>query len=399
MAMVDRPVPGSGGSAMPAWSPAFDYTLRLWRQEPGAAPGSGRVDAAAFARTLSQHRLALALPAAGALDAAMPGPLREVLRRRQRRMTLHTLQQAAALREIVTALGAAGVRYCLLKGQGFAALFDAPQRREACDIDVLVEACDCRAALARLQALGYVLDPAAAADPQRHAIDNHALELRHAGTGVVLELHLRLANQARQFPLQGPALWERHTTVVSLAGMDMVTLAPPAAVVYAAFHGTKHNWHRAFWLVDMALAMRGTAVDWSAALALAQALGVERQLAMSVLLAEAVLGAPVPPALWERADLLRVARPAAEQLLPHLDALGSDRGAELAARLGMVRYVLRLWSLQSGWRGRLQLVPFLLAPTDDDRQALALPRWLHWAYPAVRALRLVRQHLARRQRG
>lgn len=361
--------------------------------------GPRLVDEAAFARTLAQHRLALALPAAGALGAAMPGPLREVLRQRQRRMAMQTLQQAAALREIVAALRDAGVRYCLLKGQGFAALFDAPQRREACDIDVLVDAEDCRCALLRLQDLGYVLDPAAAADPQRYGIDNHALPLRHGRTGVVLELHLRLANQASQFRLQGPTLWERHTTTVTLAGIDMVTLAPPAAVVYAAFHGTKHNWHRAFWLVDLALAMRGTVVDWSAALALARELGVERQLAMSVLLAESVLGAQVPAALLAQADLLRVARPAAQQLLPHLDALGSDRGADLAARMGMVRYGLRLLSLQSGWRARLQLIPFVLAPTDDDRRALPLPRYLHWVYPGLRALRLVRQHVARRRRG
>lgn len=71
----------------------------------------------------------------------------------------------------------------------------------------------------------------------------------------------------------------------------------------------------------------------------------------------------------------------------------------LAARMGVVRYVRWLLSLQSGWRGRVRLIPVLLAPTDDDRAALALPRRLEWAYPVVRVLRLAARHLARRWRG
>ncbi|WP_246432150.1 nucleotidyltransferase family protein [Xanthomonas theicola] len=381
--------------ASTAWSPAFGYALRLWRRDADAAAAAA-IDASAFARTLAQHRLALALPAADTLDAGVPEALRAALRTRQRRMTMHALRQTAALRGIVASLRAAGLRHCLLKGQGYAALFDARQR-EACDIDLLVVREECGRALPLLRELGYVPDPAAAADPERYANDNHALPLRHATTGVVLELHLRLANQPGQFRLTGPALWNEHTTTVTLAGLQVTTLAPPAAVVYAAFHGTKHNWHRAFWLVDMAQAMRSATLDWGAALALARGLGIERQLAMGVLLAEATLGAALPPALRAQAPLLRSARRAADALLPHLDALGSDRGADLAARLGMVRYALRLLSLQSTWRGRLQLIPFLLAPTQDDRSAVALPGHLHWAYPGLRALRLARQHLAKRR--
>ncbi|MET0550753.1 MAG: nucleotidyltransferase family protein [Xanthomonas sp.] len=379
-----------------AWSPAFDYALRVLRSETAACSASA-IDPRAFARVLAQHRLALALPPADALDGAMPTPLRDTLRQRQRSTLLRTLRQTAALQQIVRCLDDAGLRHCLLKGQGYAALFGTPQNREACDIDLLIDAADRDRALALLQDLDYVLDPDAAGRLERYTRDNHALSLRHADSGLVLELHLRLANRAREFPLQPAALWNHHTTLVRVAGMQVTTLAPPLAVVYAAFHGTKHNWHRAFWLVDLAQALRSPSQDWAATLALARQLGVERQLALGVLLAEATLGVPLPAALREQASLLRSARFAADTLLPHLDALGSDRGADLAARLGMARYTLRLLSLQSTWRGRLQLIPFLLAPTEDDRLATPLPRALQWAYPGLRALRLARQHLRKRR--
>ncbi|MDQ1090757.1 hypothetical protein QE400_000170 [Xanthomonas sacchari] len=388
--MVTCPHTGSG------WSPAFDYTLRVLRSETASCDASA-IDPRAFARVLAQHRLALALPPADALEGAMPAPLRDTLRQRQRSMLLRTLRQTAALQQIVHCLDDAGLRHCLLKGQGYAALFGSPAHREACDIDLLIEAADRDLVLPLLERQGYRLDPAAARALDRYVRDNHALSLHHADSGLELELHLRLANQAREFPLQPAALWDHHTAAVRVAGVQVTTLAPPLAVVYAAFHGTKHNWHRAFWLVDLAQALRSPSQDWAATLTLAQHLGVERQLALGVLLTEAALGVPVPAPLREPASLLRSARFAADTLLPHLDALGSDRGADLAARLGMARYTLRLLSLQSNWRGRLQLIPFLLAPTEDDRLATPLPRALHWAYPGLRALRLARQHLRKRR--
>ncbi|MDA8448679.1 nucleotidyltransferase family protein [Acidovorax sp. NCPPB 3859] len=350
-------------------------------------------------QALARHRMALALPSASRLDALLPSKLSRALRERQRSMALRALQRTAALRDIADALRGAGIRFCVVKGQGYAALFGDPLRREASDIDVLVDPENMARALPPLQALGYQPDSAAAADLDRYGIRHHDLPLRHAATGVVVELHQRLANRRSQFRLEGTVLWERHVTTVRLGGTDVPTLAPPAAVAYAAFHGTKHHWHRAFWLVDMALALRSTTLDWDATLALARQLGVERSLAMAALLAEAALGVEVPAVLRRQTRLLNAARPAAEALLPHLDALGSDRGAELAARMGVVRYVRWLLSLQSGWRGRVRLIPVLLAPTDDDRAALALPRRLEWAYPVVRVLRLAARHLARRWRG
>lgn len=382
------------------WSPAFRYALYLWQAEAKAPTDAALalVDARSFTHTLARHRLALALPSADTLPPGMPETLRAVLRQRQRQMTLRMLQQTAALREIVASLEQAGLRYCLLKGQGYAALFEATQRREACDIDLLISAADRNPALRHLQALGYRLDPAAASDLEQYCADNHALPLRHATSGVVLELHLRLANRPGQFQLENLQLWDRHIARVMVGGMEVATLSAPAAVAYAAFHGTKHNWCRAFWLVDMALAMRSTTLDWAKVLDLAQRLGTERHLAMSVLLAEATLGVATPEVFRSHALLLRAARPAADALLPHLDALGSDRGADLAARMGMVRYGLRLLSLESSWHGRLQLIPFLLAPTEDDRAAVALPPYLRWAYPGVRAVRLAHQHMTKRRR-
>ncbi|WP_225976056.1 nucleotidyltransferase domain-containing protein [Paracidovorax avenae] len=381
-----------------AWSPAFCCLLALWRGD-ACGEACAAVEEGAFVRALARHRLALALPDAGRLDAGFPPALRAALRDRQRRMALRALQHASALRGIADALRAAGIRYCLVKGQGYAALFGDPLRREASDIDVLVDPENMARALPPLQALGYLPDPAAVEDLERYGAGHHDLPLRHAATGVVVELHLRLANRRSQFHLEAAALWERHVTTVRLGGTDVPTLAPPAAVAYAAFHGTKHHWHRAFWLVDMALALRSPTLDWDATLALARQLGVERSLAMAALLVEAALGVEVPAVLRRQTRLLNAARPAAEALLPHLDALGSDRGAELAARMGAVRYVRWLLSLQSGWRSRVRLVPVLLAPTDDDRAALPLPRGLEWAYPAVRGLRLAARHFARRRRG
>ncbi|PPT99671.1 nucleotidyltransferase domain-containing protein [Xanthomonas arboricola] len=387
-------------NACATWSSAFGYILSLWRQhDPAAAAlpaAASPPDVVSFEHSLAQHRMALALPAADILAASVPVAIREALRRRQQRMLLQSLQQTAAIREMVTALQQAGIRCCLLKGLGYAAQFGQLHRREASDIDVLIEPHASQHALSALSALGYVLQSDAALDPTEYSRYNHALPLRHSETRVVLELHLRLANHEHQFPLS-KQVWRDHLTTVVLGGMHVPTLSQPAAVVYAAFHGTKHHWHRTFWLVDMAQALGSAQLDWGAVLALARRLGVERQLALSALLAEASLGIALPAALRQQTTLLHKARPAAAALLPCMDAIGSDRGADLAVRIGLFAYIRHLLSLQSTWRGRLNVLPGLLFPTDMDRQAVPLPRSLHWAYVGVRVARLVRQHLIKRR--
>ncbi|MBF9266199.1 hypothetical protein I4I83_18550, partial [Acidovorax cattleyae] len=53
---------------------------------------------------LARHRMALALPSAGRLDALLPSKLCRALRERQRSMALRALQHTAAVRGIVDAL-------------------------------------------------------------------------------------------------------------------------------------------------------------------------------------------------------------------------------------------------------------------------------------------------------
>ncbi|WP_307849163.1 nucleotidyltransferase domain-containing protein [Rhodospirillum rubrum] len=367
----------------PSWSPAFRLIVALLR---GESPGdlAASVDRESFGQALRRHRVALALPVAA--QTALCPALRETLALRQRQMMMVAMERAAQLGAVVSGLNGAIIGVCALKGPAFAALFGDPFGREASDLDLLVAAAEFTRAIERLGALGYHPDRAGAID--------HAIALRHPRFAAPLELHRRLASPDGLFPIDRFDPWVR-LSAVPVAGGLVATLDREAAVVYAAFHGTKHNWHRLFWLVDIARVLARDDVDWPAVLALARHLGVERQVMMAVLLAERVLGAALPPGLEAQPSLVALGGRLAGDLVPHLDDLPSDRGAELAGRMGLWPTLARLFALYPLWRARIGLLGFLLGASDKDHAFLRLPPALAWAYPLVRVLRLLSHPLGR----
>ncbi|WP_237703848.1 nucleotidyltransferase family protein [Rhodospirillum rubrum] len=372
--MADTSFPSS-------WSPAFRLIVALLRGE-SAGDLAASVDRESFGQALRRHRVALALPVAGRTPLSLA--LRDTLALRQRQMTMAAMERTAQLGVVVNDLTGAMIGVCALKGLAFAGLFGDLLGREASDLDLLVGPADFTRALDRLGALGYRRDGAGAID--------HAVTLRHPDFAASLELHRRLASPDGLFPVDRFDPWARLSAVALPRG-PVATLDREAAMVYAAFHGTKHNWHRLFWLVDIAKGMAREDVDWPAVLTLARRLGVERQVVMAVLLAERVLGAALPPGLEVKPALVALGGRLADDLVPHLDDLPSDRGAELAGRMGFWPTLARLFTLYPRWRARIGLLGFFLGASDKDHAFLPLPPALAWAYPLVRVLRLLGQPL------
>jgi hypothetical protein len=297
----------------------------------------------------------------------------------QRRHLIRTLEIAEELARVTQALRAHDIPFALFKGAAVSIqLYGRLAAREYNDLDLIVPAADVARAEDLLSARGY--RPAFAEPCFRRFFQGHQGQtaFRRDGGTVDLDLHWTFSGSFLPFPLRDDEIWDRLTSV-SVAGVDVPTLASADTVLLLAGHGTKEGWRSLMWLRDFAFAVeRWRDLDWADIHRRAGRNGCGDSVLLACVLAEEVLATPVPSALAQAvAASDRVATLAdtlAERLREgcldkrHLDDLAlCDRRVDR-------------------WRAGLG---FALAPTPGDFDAFPLPRALWPAYYLLRPVRLI----------
>jgi len=297
----------------------------------------------------------------------------------QRGHLLRTLEIAEELASLTRAFQSHGIAFALFKGAAVSIqLYGRLAAREYNDLDLIVPAADVARAEELLSARGY--RPAFAEARFRRFFQGHQGQtaFRRAGGTVDLDLHWTFSGSFLPFPLRDDEIWHRLTGV-SIAGVDVPTLAPADTVLLLAGHGTKEGWRSLMWLRDFAFAVeRWRDLDWADIHRRASRNGCGDSVLLACALADQVLDAPIPAAL---------ARAVAAS-----DRVGA-LAAALTARLregNLDKRHLDDLALCDGrvdrWRAALG---FALAPTPGDFEALPLPRALWQAYYLLRPVRLM----------
>ena len=297
----------------------------------------------------------------------------------QRWHLLRTLEIAEELASLTRAFQSHGIAFALFKGAAVSIqLYGRLAAREYNDLDLIVRTADVARAEALLSARGY--RPAFAEARFRRFFQGHQGQtaFRRAGGTVDLDLHWTFSGSFLPFPLRDDEIWHRLTGV-SIAGVDVPTLAPADTVLLLAGHGTKEGWRSLMWLRDFAFAVeRWRDLDWADIHRRASRNGCGDSVLLACALADQVLDAPIPAAL---------ARAVAAS-----DRVGA-LAAALTARLregNLDKRHLDDLALCDGrvdrWRAALG---FALAPTPGDFEALPLPRALWPAYYLLRPVRLM----------
>jgi Uncharacterised nucleotidyltransferase len=255
-------------------------------------------------------------------------PLRQV----SRFNALEAALQRRALRDAVSALGAAGIAALLGKGLAAAALYAEPGLRPAGDIDLYVPAAQAAAARAALADL----------------------------TGAAIDLH---EGAAELDDRRWDEVFERSTTI-AVDGVPARTFGREDHLRLMALHMLRHGAWRPLWLCDVAAAAESAAgLDWD------RVLGGHRRRADAVVcalgLAQELLGARLveAPAAVRSRRLPRWIVPAVLQQWgdPRLEPQSRRRPfvAELARPARM------LTALVQRWPGAVEATLNVGAPFDD----------------------------------
>ena len=211
-------------------------------------------------------------------------------------------QRRTSLDQVLGLLAARGLPAVPLKGPVLAErLYASPALRPSSDLDVLVLPADLEAAVAALEAGGYVLERGPAERYSRRR--GHHLTLATPGRAKV-ELHFRPTSS---FSSDVPAaeVVSRSCPARLASGTATLVLAPEDELIVLAVHAVTHLAERPGWILDLLLLLEANpALDWGAIEVRSRRWRCHRSLAHALLLLRG-FGAGVPAGLAARADAPR----------------------------------------------------------------------------------------------
>jgi hypothetical protein len=127
----------------------------------------------------------------------------------------------------------------------------------------------------------------------------YQIVLWHPDLETMVEIHWRVMSKYI-FSSKAEQLWE-NLQPISLAGSSLPSLSPENLLWFLCVHASKHRWERLRWLCDIAELIRTyPQLDWNQIIQQAMHLKVQRRLYIGLLLANRLLGAPLPGAVEER---------------------------------------------------------------------------------------------------
>jgi hypothetical protein len=216
-------------------------------------------------------------------------------------------------------------------------------------------------------------------------------EFIHEGSGLRIEVGWRLAG------LSGLKFAEARTagTRTVLGGEEIFRLPPETEFLYLFTHGAGHGWFRLFWLVDVALLLTRTTVDWPRLMAAAREHGAEAAVWQGGRLAEQLFGVALPESLRVPASQEARVRWLTEEARRLMLASVTERAA-----VGELFRQLRYHAcLAAGWASKTAVLrPRLMSPTNW--KMLPLPdRWFALYHFAAPLLWLRRRLVQNQRRG
>lgn len=176
------------------------------------------------------------------------------------------LQMLACLRNVADALHGKRIDFVLLKGLSLSyRAYGRLGMRSNRDIDILVDPSAIPDANRALQAIGFAgVEPGDLADAAAlhgYLVKHKDLIYRHKLTGIVLELHARLFDNATLCtgPMATSSVLARAEPARLFDQIPIKLMNRTDEVPYLALHGAMHAWSRLKWLADFGQCVRGLA--------------------------------------------------------------------------------------------------------------------------------------------
>lgn len=284
---------------------------------------------------------------------------------------------------IVDRLSAAGIEVMPYKGLALAeVVYGDIALRQSGDIDLLIRPHDFPRIRDAVCQLGYTphlnLSPA-----EERAYLQSGYECSFDGSAGPNLLEVQWAIQPRFYAIDfdTDGLF-RRAAPVTVAGHAMNTPSSEDLLLILAAHAAKHRWARLVWLCDIARIMSLPTLNWNWIGSEATALGIVRIVGISMLLANRLLSAAIPPAA-------QASIPEESGTLALVDEIQSHIASEATFNVESLAYFRLMMRLRERRANRLRFLQRLVfTPGPGEWQAVRLPAPLFPLYRLVRLSRL-----------
>ena len=318
----------------------------------------------------------------GIEDVVPPAEMSALKKRYQ--INLHkALFLSRELIRIVERLSALSIEVMPYKGVALAEMaYGDIALRHAGDIDLLICPQDFPRIRDAVRELGYTphlsLSP-----PEERAYLKSGYECAFDGAAGPNLLEVQWAIQPSFYAVDFDmhALFQRAVTV-TVAGHPMKTPSSEDLLLVLSAHAAKHVWGRLVWLCDIARIMGLPTLDWTWIASQAKALGIVRILRVTMLLANRLLRATIPPA----AQASLPEDPGTQALV---DEIQTHIASEAVFNVESLAYFRLMMRLRERPLDRLRFLQRLaLTPGPNEWQAVRLPAPLFPLYRLIRLSRL-----------
>ena len=236
-------------------------------------------------------------------EAKVPATAASHLHAAAARIGTDNLRVAAECERLRRLFSGCGIPVLFVKGLTLAQLaYGNILTKSGWDIDILIDSRDLHRVMQQISDLGYSVVLPQVKDAQG-AISWHRISKesvwKNRATGLVIELHTRLADNPRMIPYVG--MRSPSQQVLIATNVSLPTLATRELFTYLCVHGASSAWFRLKWIADMAaLLSRADETEIDLLYEASQELGAGRAAGLALLLSRWLFDTPVSHRLLEQ---------------------------------------------------------------------------------------------------
>jgi Uncharacterised nucleotidyltransferase len=314
---------------------------------------------------------------------AIPPAVLVSLRERYQTNVHKSLFLARELIRILDCLGTMGIDVISYKGVVLSEIYYGDMAlRQTGDIDLFVRKRDVIRIQEAARDLGYTQRVPVPQDAEEdYVASGYECSFDSPAGPGLLEIQWALQPRfyAVDFDMEG--LFARAENV-PVAGHQMQTPCAEDLLLVLCVHAAKHVWERLIWLCDIAQILKRENFNWESVQSRARELGIERIVSVTLLLANRLLAAPIPPPIEKSIFADRTAGALAEEI-------AGGMAAGFSYDVQQVSYFRLMMRLRERRADRLRFLARLaFTPGPGEWEAVRLPKVLFPLYRVVRLARL-----------
>jgi hypothetical protein len=317
------------------------------------------------------------------LGDAVPAAVQAALRQGYETNVHKSLFLARELIRILDCLDTIGIEVVPYKGIVLSEVYYGDMALRRCgDMDMFVRGHDVARIKNAVRELGYTLRVPIPEDAEEdYMASGYECTFDSPAGKNLLELQWALQPRFYAVDFDMDGLFERAVNV-DVAGRRVKTPSPEDLLLVLSVHAAKHVWGRLIWLCDIAQILKVENLNWDWVQAHAQAFGIERILHVTLLLANRLLGTPIPAPAEKSMLEDRSAQAFADEI-----AGAVARGVSYENQ--QVSYFRLMMRLRERKLDRLRFLTRLtFTPGPGEWEAVRLPKPLFPLYRFVRLARL-----------